>query len=168
MTNTDKVELLIKAGKVKLAQAELKRLIAAEPDNMRAQILFGTGCLLLGNVKKSAKVHDKIEAEMEARLKANPDSPDAVLWRKYHEKFESAVGSSMRSCMVYIVLAVILAACGVSFVLHVGNQIREQFSKMIQANPAHMCGPAHMTESTLTAKDGNANFDPNRVVAPEP
>ena len=58
------VKKLMESGDVKEAAEKLRSILSAEPDNVKAKILYGTCCHLLGDDKTFTEIHDALAVKM--------------------------------------------------------------------------------------------------------
>lgn len=81
------VKQLMRSGDVRGAAERLKAILAVQPDDAEAQMLFGTCCHLLGDDDMFKKIHDDLAPKMETVADARTQS----LWRKYHAIWMSLI-----------------------------------------------------------------------------
>ena len=81
---------MIVAGDAAKAAEALKELLANEPKNLQAKMLYGTCRQLLGDEETFKRIHDELAPEME-KLADDPTTADTAvpnetisLWKKYH------------------------------------------------------------------------------------
>lgn len=79
--NVDEVKSLMRSGDVAGAEGAVKELLAAEPDNAEAQMLYGTCHHLLGD----DKTFDEIHAALSPRMETERNGKTLSLWRRYHK-----------------------------------------------------------------------------------
>ena len=79
--NVDEVKSLMRSGDVAGAEGAVKELLAAEPDNAEAQMLYGTCRHLLGDNKTFGEIHDKLAPKMATE----GNEKTLSLWRRYHK-----------------------------------------------------------------------------------
>ena len=70
------VKDLVSAGEIKQAEEALEEFVVREPDNMQAKMLYGSCCLLLGDVEKFRRIYGELVPEMKKR--SEEDIGDAV------------------------------------------------------------------------------------------
>ncbi len=89
MKNLDEIKKLMVAGDTVQADGALKELLAAEPNNLQAKMLYGTCRQLLGDEETFKRIHDELEPQM---LKLDVWTPCQVetlsLWKKYKTLWE--------------------------------------------------------------------------------
>lgn len=78
--NIDEIKTLLKSGDVAGAESAAQELLATEPDNAAAQMLYGTCRHLLGDDRTFDIIHDVLASKMESEWNENTLS----LWRRYH------------------------------------------------------------------------------------
>ena len=90
MKTIDEIKALMFAGEIAQADVALKKLLAQEPDNLQAKMLYGTCRQLLGDEGTFRRIHGELAPEME-RLADDPLTADTIvptetlsLWKKYH------------------------------------------------------------------------------------
>ena len=84
MNTLDEVKQMMAAGDTAKADEALKELLANEPDNLQAKMLYGTCRQLLGDEETFKRIHDELAPVMEKQEKLAPQSETVSLWRKYH------------------------------------------------------------------------------------
>ena len=108
MKSLEEIKKMMVAGETARADEELKKLLASEPDNLQAKMLYGTCRQLLGDEETFKRIHDEIAPEMDA-LQSNLPNPDDVsddsptadtagshegclsldlkMWQQYHQTY---------------------------------------------------------------------------------
>lgn len=84
MKTLDEIKQLMAAGETAQADEALKDLLAAEPDNLQAKMLYGTCRQLLGDEETFRRIHEDLASEMEKLVKEEPKAETVSLWKKYH------------------------------------------------------------------------------------
>ena len=84
MKTLEEIKQLMVAGDTVQADVALKELLAKEPDNLQAKMLYGTCRQLLGDEKTFKRIHDEIVMEMANKDATELQTETASLWRKYH------------------------------------------------------------------------------------
>ena len=74
------VKQLMKSGDVRGAAEKLKAILAAQPGDAEAMMLYGTCCHLLGDEATFRRIHDELAPKMATVTNSETQS----LWRKYH------------------------------------------------------------------------------------
>ena len=87
MKALDEIKQMMSAGETAKADEELKELLANEPDNLQAKMLYGTCRQLLGDEETFTRIHDELAPEMEKQGKGEVLSPSLELWQGYHKIF---------------------------------------------------------------------------------
>ena len=118
MKTLDEIKRMMAAGDAAKAAESLKELLAKEPDNLQAKMLYGTCCQLLGDEETFRRIHDELAPEMEKRGKSEPQSDTVSLWRKYHALWMSLIVGGL-------VLAGLTGAAW-----YFGNDIKDQFATL--------------------------------------
>ena len=77
--NLDEIKTLLKSGDVADAEAAAQELLAAEPDNVQALMLYGTCRQLQGDEATFRRIND----ELAPRMAAVVDAEAQGLWQKY-------------------------------------------------------------------------------------
>ena len=72
MKTLDEIKQLMAAGETAQADEALKDLLAAEPDNLQAKMLYGTCRQLLGDEETFRRIHEDLASEMEKLVKEEP------------------------------------------------------------------------------------------------
>ena len=90
MKTLGEIKQLMASGETAKADASLKELLAKEPKNLQAKMLYGACRQLLGDEETFKRIHDELAPEME-KLADDPTTADTIvpretisLWRKYH------------------------------------------------------------------------------------
>lgn len=76
----DEIKNRLRSGDVTGAEAAAQELLAAEPDNVQALMLYGTCRQLQGDEATFRRIHD----ELAPKMTTVADSETQGLWRKYH------------------------------------------------------------------------------------
>ena len=121
MKTLDEIKQMMAAGDTAQADAALKELLAAEPDNLQAKMLYGTCRQLLGDEETFKRIHDELVPEMEKLEKSKPKAEAVSLWRKYHALW-----------MSLIVGGLILAATGTS-IWYFSKALQDMFGEAARA-----------------------------------
>lgn len=115
MKTLDEIKKMMAAGDTVQADAALKDLLAKEPDNLQAKMLYGTCRQLLGDEETFRRIHDGLTPEMERLEKKEPKAETVSLWKKYHALW-----------MTLIIAGLILAGT-VGAVYYYGKNIMAQY-----------------------------------------
>ena len=91
MTTLGEIKQLMAAGDTAQADEALKKLLAKEPDNLQAKMLYGTCCQLLGDEETFRRIHDELAPVMERMGKEEPKAETVSLWEKYQRLWESLI-----------------------------------------------------------------------------
>ena len=75
----DEIKILLKSGDVAGAEAAAQELLATEPDNVQATMLYGTCRQLQGDEATFRRIHDELAPKMEAV----ENRETRWLWRKF-------------------------------------------------------------------------------------
>ena len=89
--NIDEIKTLLKSGDVAGAGAAAQELLAAEPDNAAAQMLYGTCRHLLGDDKTFGEIHDKLAPKMATE----GNEKTLSLWRRYHKLWMALIAGGL-------------------------------------------------------------------------
>ena len=84
MKTLGEIKQMMAAGDTAKAAEALKELLAKEPENLQAKMLYGTCCQLLGDEDTFKRIHGELAPEMEKQEKVAPQSEMVSLWKKYH------------------------------------------------------------------------------------
>lgn len=76
----EEIKSLMKSGDIAEAEAAAQELLAAEPDNVQAMMLYGTCRQLQGDEATFRRIHDELAPKMVTVTEGETKS----LWRKYH------------------------------------------------------------------------------------
>lgn len=88
MKTLDEIKKLMAKGETAQADEALKELLAAEPDNLQAKMLYGTCRQLLGDEETFKRIHDELVPKIASLEKNEPNTETVSLWRKYHRLWE--------------------------------------------------------------------------------
>ena len=128
MKTLSEINKLMAAGETAQADTALKELLAAEPNNLQAKMLYGTCRQLLGDEETFRRIHDELAPVM---VNAS-NSIDAALWKKYDSLFQLVTLQALVSheetitsshAMEYIVLAVLIIGALVAGIRLFSEQI---------------------------------------------
>lgn len=130
----------LKNGDVSRALNALEELLAKEPENVSAKMLYGTCCWLMGDEKTFLLIHNEIAPEMKRREKIDPRTDEVRMWKKFNKILE------------IIVLGALVFAAVAGLVVAWGNEVANASRFMMLYGPA----PYHKMEigvgsSTITA-----------------
>ena len=130
MKTLNEIKQMMVAGETAKADASLKELLAAEPENLQVKMLYGACRQLLGDEETFKRIHDELAPEME-KLADDPTTADTIvlretisLWRKYHALW-----------MTLIIGGLVLAG-GIAAVGYYGKKICEE-TMSAYAGPAY-------------------------------
>ena len=129
MKALDEIKQMMAAGDTAKAAEALKELLAKEPDNLQAKMLYGTCCQLLGDAETFNRIHDELSSEMETREKSEPQSETVSLWRKYHELWMKLIAAG---------LIVASLTCAV---MYFGNEVKRQMQVASSAMTGYRAAP---------------------------
>ena len=110
----DEIKQLMAAGDTAQADEALKELLANDPDNLQAKMLFGICSQLRGDEKTFRRIYDELAPMMEHTLRREQQPETASLWKKYRTLWKSL-----------IVGGLVLAGTAVA-VVYVGRTVNEQ------------------------------------------
>ena len=100
MKTIGKIKQMMAVGDTAKAVESLKELLAKEPENLQAKMLYGTCCQLLGDAETFNRIHDELSSEMETREKSEPQSETVSLWKKYHALWLTLIaGGLVLACL---------------------------------------------------------------------
>ena len=118
MKTLDEIKKTMSSGDTDKAAESLKELLAKEPGNLQAKMLYGTCCQLLGDEETFSRIHDELAPVMEKFEKSEPQAETVSLWRKYHALWMSLIVGGL-------VLAGLTGAAW-----YFGNDIKGQFATL--------------------------------------
>ena len=161
MKTLDEIKQMMAAGETAQADEALKELLAAEPDNLQAKMLYGACRQLLGDEETFKRIHDELAPVMGSCEKSEPQTETVSMWQKYHALWMALIVGSL-------VLAGLTGA-----VLYFGHNLKNQFATLyggpVQV-PRHnrsidslYAGPPRSgleVDSTKTFSDSEGGFKP--------
>ena len=109
MKTLDEIKQMMAAGDTAKAVEALKEVLAKEPGNLHAKMLYGTCCQLLGDEETFKRIHDELAPEME-KLADDPPTADTIvphetisLWKKYHALWMTLIiGGLVLAAGIYV------------------------------------------------------------------
>ena len=114
MKTLDEVKQMMAAGDTAQADEALKELLANEPDDLQAKMLYGTCRQLLGDEETFKRIHDELVPVMKKLVKDEPKMETITLWKKYHALW-----------MTFIVGGLVLTGLTLA-VIYLGNKAKDQ------------------------------------------
>ena len=135
MKTLDEIKQMMAAGDAAKSAESLKELLAKEPDNLQAKMLYGTCCQLLGDEETFRRIHDELAPVMEKRSMGTR-SAEAKMWESYKRfHVDMSRGALCSRCLMqedgavsmeYLILALIIlaavGACVICFERQVSSQ----------------------------------------------
>ena len=115
MKTLDEIKQMMAAGDTAQANEALKELLAAEPNNLQAKMLYGTCRQLLGDEETFKRIHDELAPAMErlaggATSDATPVQSETLsLWKKYQILWE------------YLILGTLVLSVAVVAIVYFGK-----------------------------------------------
>ena len=100
MKTLEEIKQLMVAGDTAQADAALKELLAAEPDNLQAKMLYGTCRQLLGDEETFKRIHDELVPKMEKLGKSKVLSHTLELWQGYHKAFNEMSDTVTKTILI--------------------------------------------------------------------
>lgn len=100
------IDALVKQGDVVEAAARLSAVLAADPDDDEAQMLYGTCAQLLGEDAEFGRIHAALQPKMDAVAAYGEQSRRTALW----EKYKALAGKLALPCAM-VASSVILCGC---------------------------------------------------------
>ena len=94
MKTLDEIKQLMAAGETAEADKALTELLAKEPGNLQAKMLYGTCRQLLGDEETFKRIHDELVPELTARKAGAPPEMDSQ-WKAYHRLFVELTQDSL-------------------------------------------------------------------------
>lgn len=89
--NLDEIKTLLKSGDIAGAEAAAQELLATEPDNVQAMMLYGTCRQLLGDNKTFGEIHD----ELAPKMATEGNEKTLSLWRRYHKLWMTLIAGGL-------------------------------------------------------------------------
>ena len=111
------IKKLMALDKVPKAEAALKEILAKEPDNLQAKMLFGLCRQLLGDEETFRRIYDEVAPKMERLPPSEQRSETVSLWKKYRTLWKSL-----------IVGGLVLAGTAVAAVMYFGRTPKHQMA----------------------------------------
>lgn len=81
------IKHLMSDGETAKADEALKELLAVEPNNLAAKMLYGTCRQLLGDEETFSRIHDELAPLMEGMHENDALMGNMSIWDKYHKMF---------------------------------------------------------------------------------
>ena len=94
MKALDEIKQMMAAGDTAQANAALKELLAAEPNNLQAKMLYGTCRQLLGDEETFKRIHDELVPVMKGHKTGVLSEIDSQ-WMSYHRTFTELTQDSL-------------------------------------------------------------------------
>ena len=135
MKTLDEIKQMMSAGDVAKAAEALKEVLAKEPTNLQAKMLYGTCCQLLGDEETFKRIHDELAPEMEKLEKGEPQSETVSLWRKYHA--------------LWLIVAGLIVASLTCAVVYLGNEAKHQMQVASSAMTGYRAAPYYENIKTV-------------------
>ena len=139
MKTLDEIKKLMAAGETAQADEALKELLAAEPNNLKAKMLYGTCRQLLGDEETFKRIHDELTSEMERLEKKEPKAETVSLWKKYHALWMSLiVGGLVLAGTVTVAWFVgrdMFRVTGMALPTYDGSEYDSRIEKCLYAGP---------------------------------
>ena len=141
--NIDEIKKLLKFGDIAGAEAAAQELLAAEPDNVQAMILYGTCRQLQGDEATLRDTYAAVKAALDGK-EVELDAVTAEEWNRFKRLYQQLdqpellrKGDRPRSpaMMEYVVIAVLIAAAIVLGVLLFEGEIRQMISSHERVKP---------------------------------
>lgn len=151
MKTLDEIKEMMVAGDTAKAGEALKELLAAEPDNLQAKMLYGTCRQLLGDEETFKRIHDELAPRMERMEKKEPKAEAVSLWKKYHALWMTLIVGGL-------VLTGLMAAT-----VYFGNEVKSQMDLAGQA----MVGKTHYAVYAGPPREEHSLEEHQRKVAKE-
>ena len=143
----EEIKSLLKSGDIAGAEAAAQELLAAEPDNVQAMMLYGTCCQLQGDEATFRDTYAAVKEHLDAR----PDALDAetkAAWERFDglyakldqpkvHRLESTPHKSV--LMEYVVLAVLVAAAIVTGIWFFDAEVRAMFGLAVYDQDPAAC-----------------------------
>ena len=106
----DEIKNRLRSGDVTGAETVAQELLATEPDNVQAKMLYGTCRQLQGDDETFRRIHDELVPKMATVV----DGETQGLWRKYHTLWISMIATGLA------------LAGGVVAIAHLGRTITSE------------------------------------------
>ena len=137
MKTLDEIKQLMVADETAQADEALKELLAAEPNNLQAKMLYGTCRQLLGDEETFKRIHDELVPELE---NMPSQAVDAEMWLQYKTLYSDMRKDTLCTRqlteddrairMEYVVLAILILIALVTGVWFLGKEIKRQIKLM--------------------------------------
>ena len=106
MKTLDEIKQMMAAGDTAQADEALKELLAVEPNNLQAKMLYGTCRQLLGDEETFKRIHDELAPEVERLEKSDSTTETGSLWKKYHQTFTELTPTSELKPLTFFTIPV--------------------------------------------------------------
>lgn len=134
MKTLGEIKQLMASGATAKADASLKELLAAEPENLQAKMLYGACRQLLGDEETFKRIHDELAPEME-NLPA--EIPESRMWARYKVIFYDIENDALcmrmlnnddgAAKMEYVIIAMLILVALLCGIWLFGKNLQEQF-----------------------------------------
>ena len=138
MKTLDEIKQMMVAGDTAQADEALKELLAKDPENLQAKMLYGTCRQFLGDEETFKRIHDELAPVMEREKKTDVGEETVSLWKKYHALWMSLIVGGL---LLIGVGAVKYLSTNILDVVAIENAIQPADRTNISpsANPAENC-----------------------------
>ena len=164
MKTLDEIKKMMAAGDAAKSAEALKELLAKEPDNLQAKMLYGTCCQLLGDEETFRRIHDELAPVMEKRSMGTR-SAEAKMWESYKRfHVDMSRGALCSRCLMqedgavsmeYLILAlIILAAVGACVIC---------FERQVSSQSLYR-GPAIVGKDLVALRSAISSLVPSGIV----
>ncbi len=83
----ESIKQLIRNGDFPQAHDQLRQILSRTPDDMVAQMLYGTCCQIMGDSGTFGQIYQRLAPEMERNVKRGERSERTTMWIKYAAMF---------------------------------------------------------------------------------
>ena len=167
MKTLDEIKQMMSAGDTAQADEALKELLAQEPDNLQAKMLYGTCRQLLGDEETFKRIHDELAPVMGCLKGDSIGIIEIKMWEKYstlysdmHENVLSRLVTEDDGAvgMEYVVLAILIILALVMGVVYFGATVVEQMNAQSLYMGARYTEAAQVQEAVVVRGLATSNF----------
>ena len=139
MKTLDEIKQLMADGDTAQADKALKELLAQEPDNLQAKMLYGICRQLLGDEATFKRIHDELAPVMEKRKEAVSNADEAKCWESFDKLFrfqnQDALCEKRKPVLMeYVVIIVLIISAIVAGTVIFGDKIKTMIQTMCGLN----------------------------------
>ena len=79
----ESIKKLIKEGDIPQVRSQLRKVLAKTPEDVVAQMLYGTCCQIMGDPETFGRIYQKLAPEMKRCVERGEKSERVSMWLKY-------------------------------------------------------------------------------------